>query len=536
MGSPHPNVARPNRTAGRYQVHAKLAAGGMATVHLGRLIGPAGFSKIVAIKRLRKKLAQMPEFVAMFLDEARIASAINHPNVVGALDVVVDGSELLVIMEYVHGETLANLLRLSRHDRELVPLPVAVRVVCDMLEGLHSAHTTCVAGQPLGIVHRDVSPQNIMVGVDGNTRILDFGIARAAHRSSLTSAGVVKGKTAYMSPEQVQGLLVDARTDVFAAGVVLWEALTGQRLFYAPKPRDVVAQLLRSPIRAPSLYNREVTPQLDRVVLKALERDPDERYQSALELAEALRAATPEGSRANVAAWVTRVAAANLASRLDLLHAVEAIGSGRESCKRESPRLPVRSSHPRPTVAFDGSPIVLPVRSFRRSTRAPWVFAAVGLLSALAAGMLVRREASSLGQGRMGTTEPPRLASSQKGSGDDPAGLPFDVVPLREPHPNARILATSSSPNSTPPSGVRDPEMLSASTRQVSTLMDDAPPIVSADSMPLVRPAQPTSRTVVRKSVQTKAAPRTSAVSASTCSPPYRIDASGIRRVKPECL
>jgi serine/threonine-protein kinase len=296
-----------------------------------------------------------------------------------------------------------------------------------------------------------------------------------------------------------------------------------------------MALLLRSPIRAPSLYNGEVTPQLDRVVLKALERDPDERYQSALELAEALRAATPEGSRANVAAWVTRVAAANLASRLDLLHVVEAIGTGRDPYKRESSRVPARSSHPMPTVAFDGSPIVLPGRSFTRSTRVPWLFAAVGLLSALAAGMLVRREVSSLGQGRIGTTDPLRLASSQKGSGDDPAGMPFDVVPRREPHPNALSWATSSSLNSTLPPGVRDPEMLSASIRQVSTLMDDAQPIVSADSMPLVRPAQPRSP-VATKSVQSKAAPRTSAVTASTCSRPYRIDASGIRRVKPECL
>src|SRR4051812_782086 len=273
MVSTRLKTPRPYRTVGRYRVYAELASGGMATVHLGCLLGPAGFSKLVAIKCLHQEFASEPEFVSMFLDEARLASCIHHPNAVASLDVVAEQGELLVVMEYVHGETLAGLLRLSRQKSETVPVPVVVRVVCDALEGLHAAHIASRAGRCLNIVHRDVSPQNIMVGADGNTRVLDFGIAQAAMRSQVTAAGTIKGKLAYMSPEQIQGRAVDAGTDIFAAGVVLWEAITGRRLFYAADQREQVEMVLTAPIPAPSSIVAGLPPALDGVVLKALERE-----------------------------------------------------------------------------------------------------------------------------------------------------------------------------------------------------------------------------------------------------------------------
>src|SRR4051812_1737471 len=296
------------RTIGRYRVYSELASGGMATVHLGCMLGPAGFSKVVAIKCLHARFALEAEFVAMFLDEARLTSSIHHPNVVASLDVVTEQGELLVVMEYIHGESLAALLRTSKQAGELPPLPVVTRVVCDALEGLHAAHVASLAGRCLNIVHRDVSPQNIMVGADGNSRVLDFGIAQAAIRSRVTASGTVKGKIAYMSPEQLQNQGVDARTDIFAAGVVLWEALTGKRLFFAPDPRETVSRLLNSIILPPSAIVPELPSELDRVVLKALERDPEQRFQSAHDFAEALRKATVEGSRRAVSEWVARIA------------------------------------------------------------------------------------------------------------------------------------------------------------------------------------------------------------------------------------
>ena len=296
----------------------------MATVHLGCMLGPAGFSKLVAIKCLHAQFALEPEFLAMFLDEARLTSSIHHPNVVASLDVVAEQGELLVVMEYIHGETLAALLRSSRQAGELPPLQVVIRVVCDALEGLHAAHVASLAGRCLNIVHRDVSPQNIMVGADGNSRVLDFGIAQAAIRSGVTSSGTVKGKIAYMSPEQAQNQAVDARTDIFAAGIVLWEALTGKRLFSVPDPRETVSRLLNSTISPPSAVVPSLPSEIDQVVLKALARDPGQRFQSAHDFAEALRKATTEGSRRAVSDWVGRVAKGSLARRLELLETLEA--------------------------------------------------------------------------------------------------------------------------------------------------------------------------------------------------------------------
>src|SRR6478752_4648687 len=269
---------RPYRTIGRYRVYSELASGGMATVHLGCMLGPAGFSKVVAIKCLHAEFALESEFVAMFLDEARLTSSIHHPNVVASLDVVAEQGELLVVMEYVHGESLAALLRSSRQTGDAPPLPVVTRIICDALDGLHAAHVASLAGRCLNIVHRDVSPQNIMVGVDGNTRVLDFGIAQAAVRSQVSKAGVVKGKLAYMSPEQVSNREVDSRTDIFAAGVVLWEALTGRRLFFAHDQGATIELLMNSEITSPSSITRSLPAEIDGVVLKPLARDPEQRF------------------------------------------------------------------------------------------------------------------------------------------------------------------------------------------------------------------------------------------------------------------
>ena len=194
------------RIVGRYALYDSIACGGMASVHLGRLIGPAGFSRTVAIKRLHENYAKDPEFVAMLLDEARLAARINHPNVVSTLDVVAVGPELLLVMEYVAGESLSALIRTCQQTEHSPPIPVVVDIAIGMLNGLHAAHeATGEGGQPLNIVHRDVSPQNVLVGTDGVTRVVDFGIAKAIGRTQETRSGAIKGKPAYMAPEQLQG-------------------------------------------------------------------------------------------------------------------------------------------------------------------------------------------------------------------------------------------------------------------------------------------------------------------------------------------
>ena len=217
---------------GRYALYGPIATGGMATVHFGRQLGAAGFARTVAVKRLRGEYLESHEFVSTLLDEARLASRIRHPNVVATLDMVTEDDELFLVMEYVAGESLSRLLARVARDRGRVAPRVATGILCGVLHALHAAHeATDERGEPLGIVHRDVSPQNVLVGSDGLARLLDFGIAKGKGRLQTTRAGQLKGKVGYMAPEQILGEEPDRRSDVYAASVVLWEVLTGRRLF-----------------------------------------------------------------------------------------------------------------------------------------------------------------------------------------------------------------------------------------------------------------------------------------------------------------
>src|SRR5271154_2607295 len=251
----------PARAIGRYLLFGEIAAGGMATVHFGRLSGAAGFSRTVAIKRLHPPLAKNPEFVAMFLDEARLAARIRHPNVVSTLDVVATEGELFVVMEYVPGESLARLLRAVRTGKEMVPVPIAATIMVGVLHGLHAAHEARdERGEPLRIVHRDVSPHNILVGTDGAAHVIDFGVAKARGRMQVTQQGQIKGKLSYMPSEQLLGNGLDQRADIFAASIVLWEALTGQRLFQGIDDGDVYAKVLLGKVDAPSVHAKGLSP------------------------------------------------------------------------------------------------------------------------------------------------------------------------------------------------------------------------------------------------------------------------------------
>ncbi len=226
-----PSLEQPT-SIGRYVIFGQIAAGGMAAVHYGLLNGAAGFRKPVAIKRWHAGLAADQGFVEQFLDEAHLAARIRNPHVVQTLDVVSDENELLLVMEYVAGETVATLLRRLGSQGQRMPVHIAVGIVVGALRGLHAAHEAQDEnGTPLEIVHRDVSPQNIIVGRDGVARVLDFGVAKAAARIDSTADGKIKGKLRYMSPEQFSGTFIDRRTDVFAAAIVLWEMLVGRRLF-----------------------------------------------------------------------------------------------------------------------------------------------------------------------------------------------------------------------------------------------------------------------------------------------------------------
>ncbi len=317
-------VVEPEIVGGRYAVYDEIASGGMASVHFGCQLGAASFSRAVAIKRLHAHLAREHEFVAMFLDEARVASRIRHLNVVPTLDVVVTEGELFLVMEYVHGEPLSRLLAELRAHREAMSVRVACAIVVAMLQGLQAAHeATNERGESLGIVHRDVSPQNVIVGLDGVARMADFGVAMATGRLQTTKTGQLKGKYGYMAPEQVRGGTVTRAADIYSAAVVMWEALTGMRLFAAANDVQMVSQILSAHIEPPSRHARGVTRDLDSIVMCALERDPSRRFETARDMARAIEATVPIATASEVGEWVEALAGAALSERAKKLARIE---------------------------------------------------------------------------------------------------------------------------------------------------------------------------------------------------------------------
>jgi len=303
---------------GRYVLLGEVASGGMATIYYGRRQDEPPPGTMVAVKRVHPHLARDRRFASMFIDEARLVSRIHHPNVIRTLDITASEDECLLVMEYIHGDSLGRLLRASE-ERGLTPgLGLLSSILCGALEGLHASHeATNAAGVPLDLVHRDISPQNVMVGADGVARVLDFGVAKAAGSMHVTRDGEIKGKIAYMSPEQVSARPLDRRTDVYAAGVVLWEAVTGRPLFDGESDVALITAVLRQEIPVPSSLVPGLPPALDAVILRALAAEREDRFGTAREMAVALDAIVPRADTRDVAAWVDAVAGDDLRARHD---------------------------------------------------------------------------------------------------------------------------------------------------------------------------------------------------------------------------
>jgi serine/threonine-protein kinase len=343
---------------GRYAIHDRIAAGGMATVHLGRLVGEGGFARTVAIKRLHPHFSLDPDFVSMFLDEARLAARIRHPNVVQTVDVVVANDEVFLVMDYVEGESFSFMIQSLAKVQAYMAPACASAIVSGALRGLHAAHEAKNdAGDPLGIVHRDVSPQNILVGVDGIPRVLDFGVAKALGQSHVTREGQLKGKLAYMAPEQIVGGAIDRRTDIFAAAVVAWEALTGRRLFKAENDVQVMNRVLQGEIPAPSSFAPEISRAVDAVVLRGLSRDPSKRFSTAEEMADALEDAAPPLPTRKVALWAQELIGTRLAARAELVREIEAQSKSGMRASFESSALPRPSSDAIDVTVAEDSPV-----------------------------------------------------------------------------------------------------------------------------------------------------------------------------------
>lgn len=451
---------------GQYRLYEPFATGGMATLHLARHSAPGGFGRTVVVKRLHPQYAHDPDFVAMLLDEARLVSRLHHPNVVAVTDVLHEAGELLLVLEYVHGLSLAELACGDVRPTSAV----ASAIACSMLEGLHAAHeATHESGAPLCIVHRDVSPHNVMVGVDGVARLLDFGVAKATLRAQATRHGELKGKLGYMAPEQLGRAEVDRRADVYAAGVTLWELLAGRRLFPATGEDDRV----RLPAAALGSVGDAA---LDRVLRRALAASPAERFATAREMADAVGDACSQASASEVATWVRDAGGEVLRERSARLAEIERASIQSHSDDTTAPTRPADRPLPPPIPATAGS-------VSRVAERSPGAVALALVVATLTAGSFwlgVRARA------------------------------PESASPLAAP---ASPVAQVAPPTALP------------SAAQPARTADEAPPAPAA--------ASSASRALPPRPRPARAA---ASAPAPACSPPWVVDASGIRTFRPECL
>jgi eukaryotic-like serine/threonine-protein kinase len=511
-----PSKAQPSRLVGRYVMYDEIASGGMASVHFGRMRGAVGFSRTVAIKSLHPHFAHDAEFISMFLDEVRLVSRIKHPNVAAPLDVVLieQSAELFLIMEYIHGETLACLLQGAILANVTVPPAVSASIMSGALRGLHAAHeATDELGAPLNIVHRDVSPHNIMVGVDGVPRVLDFGVAKAVSRSQATSQGQLKGKVAYMAPEQLGASPIDRRADIFAAGIVLWEALTLRRLFVADDAVGIIGRVQMAPIDRPGASNPRVSQALDQVVLKALNRDVNLRFQTAQDFADAIEEAVALPSTRKMSEWVAYLGGQHLTEASARLSAIESssfeedtLGPSVEGQRPQSPDRRVRPVIMRPATYSEVTAVAEPVRGGKHE----------GVMRTSTSILLAR----GLSWGRRHW---PVLAGAAILMLITVVGV---VSSVRASH-LAEVKTTVNSRQAAQPA-------LAARALPAPKDLDQP----SLGTTAVLAESNPRPSTIPRP-----ASPQTTAQSSAThrktkkdCNPPFFFDGKGIRRVKPQCL
>jgi serine/threonine protein kinase len=409
----------PRRWFGRYELLFRFASGGMADLFLARLVGEEGFERPVAVKLIHEHLGREEQFIKMFIDEARLASRISHPNVVLTLDLGRVESRYFIAMEYVEGESLAALLRRTRP-----PVHHAARIVSDAAAGLHAAHELRDGkGELLHVVHRDVSPQNILVSYEGAVKVADFGVARA--RGSLhTTTGEIKGKFSYMSPEQFTApTTLDRRSDIFSLGIVLYEATTRRRLFKTPTEAETMERVLRSKITPPSQLVPGYPRPLEQIVLRALRRDPSKRFQTAQEMHDELERFI--------------MSAGEPVSSMTIATLMRGIFADHIQTKRELRERPVNASDHTVSVvelvsgsSVQAEPSVEPYIPPRRRWPAAVAVLALVAVAGLAVGFLVLNGSSRRASG--GTPTPPDARPV--------AARPPDASPA--PRPDTRRTVT----------------------------------------------------------------------------------------------
>jgi serine/threonine-protein kinase len=553
----------PLRVVGRYALYNEIAAGGMATVHIGRLLGPVGFARTVAVKRLHPQFAKDPEFVSMFLDEARLAARVQHPNVVATIDVVATDGELFLIMDYVRGESLSKLIRTARKSGQYVPPRIAASIICGFLHGLHAAHEAKnERGDRIDLVHRDVSPQNVLVGADGIPRVLDFGIAKAAGRIQVTRDGQIKGKLAYMPPEQLSGRELTRAVDIYASAVVMWETLTGERLFKGETESETLAKILRDPVVPPSAIVPNLPRAFDAPLLKALSREASKRHATARELAFELEKCVGVASASEVGEWVETMVGTILTQRENTIAEMESNSAslrvsqsgrpGEHDTDSDSVGLPATRAGTMLGVGPPSGtvPMAVPKRHPASSTltdagassvRAPAVDEGTGskVTGTRLTGSMslpVHRRlpiiASALGLlvllGIMGVVLLGRGPDETAKTGATPSASASAAAPL---------ASASAPPSSVPGASTIVPEPQPPTTAVATA--DSAQPGVDTKPPPATTQPHAASGAHTVRPPPTATTPKTAATPPppkKNCDPPYTIDANGRKKYKLECM
>jgi len=360
---------------GRYRVVDEIGIGGMASVHLARVDGLGGFQRWFAIKRIHPHLVEDDTFVNMFLDEANVAARISHPNVATVFELGKHDDTYWIAMEYLHGEPLREVMRRTEEMGSTMPPEIACRVIAEAADGLHAAHELQGKdGEKLNLIHRDVTPHNLFVTYDGVTKVVDFGIAKFQDRMASTQAGTLKGKLAYMSPEQVKGESIDRRTDIFALGVVLWELTTGRRLFRMDSDLDTLAKVQECVIPRPSTLVRGYPVDLEQILMQALAKNRNERFPTAREFSRALQSLlTRRGlfiAQDEVAGYMASIFEDRIVKREEHLRWASAVSdAAAAAAAAASGNAPRASTTSAPARAQTAPPRALPTSSVQPAPR-----------------------------------------------------------------------------------------------------------------------------------------------------------------------
>ncbi|HTQ04440.1 MAG TPA: serine/threonine-protein kinase [Polyangiaceae bacterium] len=554
---------RPVLRVGRYRILSELGRGGMSNVYLAVAHGPGGVNKLVVLKALLPDLSAEPYALSMFLDEARLAAQLNHPNVVQTYEVGTEGDRHVIVMEYLEGQALSTVIKRSEQAGRPLSLALHLRIIIAALEGLHYAHELrAYDGAPLQLVHRDISPQNVFVTYDGQVKVLDFGIAKAATSSTHTATGIVKGKIAYMAPEQTIADNVDRRADIYSIGCMLWAAATGRKLWKDTPDVHIMRRVINGEIPTPQSANPSCDDELNRVVMKALATDQDQRYHTALELQQDLEAYSERlrepAKQKDIARHVATLFADKRAEIKALVERQLALAGSDDTSGSRG--IPVLTSDVKVSTTTGTHPSWIPTQQggtlSQRRPKAVWLVPAVVVVGALA--LWLKHSAGNAAEAPQPASAPVTVAQ--------PAPAPTSVtIEFRASPASAKLYLDGDALPSNPTSKIMhvddtvhrfraEADGFNTATSEFTSRQDTKLELSLAQTTPAAPATAEDEAAATTNKGRTRAvrgvharpvegpaggpAPTAAATSApkANCDAPFFVDKDGIKKMRPECL